>query len=246
MSVLILCDAGDTSAHWIEWGLQRRDVPVLLVTGADLTVARQMGHTVGADSPRLRIRLRDGRTFTHRSVVGVVSRLTYLPEPGDARVPASDRRYAREEMNAITLSWMSALAETVPFVGRPSPSWLGGVWRGPAEWAVLAHAAGLTAAPVVLPSEFESPPSEQAVVASALVIADVAWLSGPGVAGYGRQALREGLVRLARMADADTLGVGFDRHGRVARVELVPDLRPTGEAGLSRLAQLVGCGGGDA
>ena len=143
MTVLVLCDAGDLSARWIEGGLQRRRVPVLHVTGMDLVGAERFGHRIGRETPKLRIRLRHGRTFTHRSVTGVINRLTYLPEPGDARVPASDREYAATEVTAITLSWMSALAAAVPFVDRPSPAWIGGEWRSPAEWALLAHAAGL-------------------------------------------------------------------------------------------------------
>ena len=246
MTVLILCDAGDLSSRWIERGFQRRRVPVLHVTGTDLVGAARFGHRIGGDIPRLRIRLRDGRAFTHRSVTGVINRLTYLPEPGDARASASDREYAATELNAITLSWMSALAATAPFVGRPSPSWLGGEWRSPAEWALLAHAAGLVVAPVALPSAFESPHAVKDAVAFGLVVEDIAWVSGAGIAAYDRQTLREGLVRLARLADADTLGVRFDRQGRVTQVDQVPDLRPTGEVGLSRLAELAGYGGADA
>lgn len=249
MTVLILCDAGDLSARWIEGGLQRRRVPVLHVTGTDLVGADRFGHSIGRESPRLRIRLRDGRSFTHRSVTGVINRLTYLPEPGDARVPAPDREYAATELNAITLSWMSALAATVPFVDRPSPAWIGGEWRSPAEWALLAHAAGLVAAPVALPSmptASESPTSGEEAVAFALVVADRAWVSAAGTTARDRRGLREGLVRLARLADADTLGVGLDLQGRVIRVDPVPDVRPTGEAGLSRLAELAGYGGVDA
>jgi hypothetical protein len=248
MTVLLLCDAGDLSARWIERGLQHRRVPVLHVTGTDLVGADRFGHSVGRDMPRLRIRLRDGRSFTYPGVAGVINRLTYLPEPGDARVPASDRQYAATELNAITLSWMSALASTVPFVDRPSPGWIGGEWRSPAEWALLVHAAGLVAAPVALPSlpnAFQPSPAPAEAATLGLMVADRAWVSGART-GYDRQTLREGLVRLARSADADTLGVGLDPQGRVIRVDQVPDVRPTGEAGLSRLAELVGYGGVDA
>ena len=246
LSVVVLHDRGDPSAAWLQHGLAARGVPVLGVTGDDLVGAPRFGHGVGGGPPRLRVRLRDGRGFTHRSVAAVVNRLTHLPPPGEGRTSDADRQYAHDELTAIALSWLSALATTVPFVGRPSASWLGGEWRTPAEWAILAHSAGLSAAPVDLPSGPGGQDGAPGALSRALVVADLVWFSGPPPDSSARDALRAGLVRLARLADRETLGVLLDAGGRVVGVDPLPDLRPSGAAGVARLAELLGRGGGAA
>lgn len=225
----------------------------MLAWGDELTRARPFGHVVDDDGTRLRVALGDGRRWTHRSVTAVLNRLRWVPPADDPRLVEADRAYGQQELTAITLSWLAALADRVPFVGRPASTGLSGHWRQPAEWARLIAAAGLRPYPVRLSSALESDVpvpgfvgERRALVVLGEVVSSAAAAREQSGGSALDGAVRAGLVRLAALADADTMSVELDALGRVAGADIVPDLRPGGRAAAERIAAALAAASGGA
>lgn len=239
MVTLVLGDRGDPSVPGLVAALHGRGARVVSAGGDEVVSARPFGHVVADDGVRFRVRLAGGRGWTHRTVTGVVNRLRWLPTISDSRVPEADRLYAQQELTAITLSWLAALAERVPFVGRPSAGGLAGTWRYPAEWALLAVAAGLEPYPVRVSGTSQTMAGRARgfvpVCRALVVLGEVFTARGAGVP----HRTVAGLCRLATLADADTLSIEFDSRGQVGNVDIVPDLRLGGAAAAARIAAAV-------
>lgn len=235
--VLALCDEYDPIGPWIANGFRARGIATILVSGAELASAWRFGHLIEDDATRLRVALDNSRAWTHASVRGVLNRLQLLPHPGGRRVSTADSDYARDEINAIALSWLAALAERVPFVGTPAPGGLCGIWRSPAEWTMLAHAAGLPTRSVRL-GTLDGGDSGGRRVAHLVLKGEVFAAGRRPIA----TELGAGLVRLAGIAEADALGVSLDAAGIASGFDLVPDLRLAGADGIALLAKTLAGG----
>ena len=229
MVTLLLCDDADPSAGWAASGLRARGFDVRPVTGTELECALQCHHTLGDDRTGIDLVLPGRRHWNEGQVDGLLNRLQYLPAPVTPGVGLSDRAYAREEFNAMTLSWLTGLASTgCPVIGLPHPAGLGGEWRYRSEWLLLAHAAGLPAAPLQLDSEKPDEPPAPAVYPAVAVCG--------AEAGSRSPEHHDGVLRLASILGCDLLTVWFDGRDHVVGGDLFPDLRRAGPAGLDALA----------
>jgi hypothetical protein len=237
--ILVLCDELDRTAIWAAAGLRDRcPVSVEIVTAGELTCLMRLVHRVSDSGTRVAVQLSRGRHFDDSTVTGVLNRLWTLPERLPAIVTPADRSYAMQEIWAATLSWLCALESAgAPFVGRPHPAGLSGPWRAWSEWCVLGSAAGI---PVEKHSEsagngravLDSPDPGRPVEAWSVVLAGAAY-------GNASAAQHCGAVRLARLADAEILGVGFDAAGRLVETAPIPELRIGGSALLDQLASVL-------
>lgn len=233
MVALVLCEASDTSAGWAAAGLRARGVDTVLATAAELECALQFTHALGDDHITVDVSLPGGRRWSGSTVTGVLNRLQYLPSPEAPGLTAADRDYAREEFNALTLSWLAGVARTgCPFIGLPHAAGLSGEWRYRSEWLLLAHSAGLRPAPLLLDT------SQAADVASAPAAFSIAVVCGE-VAGFLTPDHRAGVLRLASILGTDVLTVWFDAQERVVGSDLLPDLRLTGSRGLDAMASRI-------
>lgn len=234
MVTLVLCHDADTSATWAASGLRARGADVVVATASELGCALRCEHRVDDDGIMIDLILPRGRRWKGGEVTGVLDRLRFMPTPRTPGVAASDLEYAREELNALTLSWLAGLARAgCPFVGRPHGAGLSGEWRYPSEWRSLARAAGLPTAPLVLDTDAGIDVPGSPAVASAVSLCGRAF-------GAPTKQHSRGVVRLAGLADSDSLTVWFDALGRVVGADPLGDLQVTGARGLDALADWLG------
>ncbi|GAB3277930.1 hypothetical protein GCM10027449_17830 [Sinomonas notoginsengisoli] len=238
--ILVLCGDGDPSAVWAARGLRLLGAEAVVVTAAELVCALRVVHTVDDGGTRLQLDLPLGRSWTGRDgprpVRGILNRLADIPVPTMPGLPAEDRAYAREELRALTTSWLSSLAaEGVAFIGKPHPAGFAGEWRYPTEWAALASAAGLGTRPFALTPDRPSPAVESDDLGAGAGSGGSAVVLCGQVFGTAPPERARQLALLASLADADTLGVQFDVLGRISQIGLLPDLRVAGAAGLTVL-----------
>lgn len=229
--VLVLCDPFDTAALWAAAQLRDRAVPVQLVTSDELDGAIRCSHRVGrTGTATIDITLADGRTLTGAAPQGVLNRLGIAPTGRLDRLGGPDRDYAVQEMQALYLSWLHALPG--PMLNRPTPQGLGGVWRHPADWAMMAGQAGLAVAPYRHETNAEwsvSPTSASTVFVMAnQVIAPPNLLASTGLPAR----VRAGCIRLAALSGEALLGITFTRTPRwqVQDASPRPDLTAGGAA----------------
>ncbi|MDQ1031674.1 hypothetical protein QF035_009256 [Streptomyces umbrinus] len=256
---LVLCDAGDRAAHWAAAGLRERGLdPVEVVEAATLTRTARSTHRIeeergegqdriesdrtgdGAadgDRARFELTLPDGRNLASDAVHGVVNRLTHAPVDHLRFASLADTAYAMAEWDALVLSWLQCLAPVT--VNRPSPLGLSGILRSPAEWTVLAAAAGLAVPPLRLTDDTTHERSTDRPPTRTLLVLgdDVYGVHG----GEALDGLSPACLSLARSAGADLLGIHLEpdahaRHGaRFAGATLLPDLRIAGASMLDGL-----------
>lgn len=234
MVVLVLYDDADTSAAWVSTGLRVRGANVVAATASELECALRCEHRVEDDRISIELILPGGRRWSDGEVTGVLDRLRYMPTPTTPGVAAADREYAREEQNALTLSWLTGLARAgCPFIGRPHAAGLSGEWRYQSEWRSLARAAGLPTAQLVLDTDATTDLPNFQAMSSAIS------LCGQAFGALTPQHSR-GVVRLAGLVDSDALTVWFDAQGQVVGADPLGDLRGTGARGLDALAVRLG------
>ncbi|WP_426361824.1 hypothetical protein [Streptomyces sp. E-08] len=251
---LVLCDAGDRAAHWAAAGLRARGLdPVEVVDGGTLTRTVRSTHriedpgddekgrggseqtrtaegTPGHERASFELTLPGRRSLASDAVRGVLNRLTHAPLDHLRFASPADTSYAMTEWDALVLSWLQCLAPVT--VNRPSPLGLSGTLRSPAEWTVLAAAAGLTVPQLRLTDDTTHEPSTDRPPTSTLLVLgdDVYGVQG----GEVPDALAPACLRLARGARADLLGIRLksDAHvpqgARFAGATLLPDLRIAG------------------
>lgn len=228
--LLVLTDPEDACGPWVGLGLRARGLPAVWVTSPDLVRLSHLTHEVDDTGTRMRASV-DSVRWSSASLVGVVNRLTYLPAVAGG---SSDADYAQQEMNAVAVSWMHAVSEQVPCVGRPHPAGLGGAWRSPGEWMLLAGAARLETVSVRLGDAAPCPVRSGEV----RVVVLLGQVFGPGRHPVPPE-VSDGLRRLADTVQADALEVRMlPRDGwRVLGVTPYADLRLAGRAGLDHLAR---------
>lgn len=233
---LVLSHANDLAALWAARGLAARGLhPLEIVTAEALAYNRRFEHRLTAKRVSVSITLADGRVISSDGVRGTLNRLQLFPTEHLRGANKIDRQYAEQELFALSLSWLFSLPGRM--LNRPTPQALGGDWRHPSEWALLAAQAGLKTMPYYQSDEHEAPAPLALANQSArtlLVIGNKCCDSSvlPG--------LSAGCARLAQLSATDLLGIDFhltENDGWVfTGATPQPDLRLGGEALLDALA----------
>lgn len=238
MVTLVLCDDGDESAAWAAHGLRRCGLDVVLATASELTCALRCEHRVEDGHVTVEMSLPGRRNWSGTGVTGVLNRLRTVPVPATPGVPEPDLVYARDELQALTLSWLAGIERSGAFfIGSPRAAGLSAPWRYATEWHLLAQAAGLPPAPVTLHTGTDPVP----VAPASAVLSICGELSG-ALTPHREQGVR----RLVQLTGAETLSVMFDAHGRTVLCDELPDLRGGGDPGVHALARRLTASAGEA
>jgi hypothetical protein len=237
--LLVLHEEYDLSASWRADRLRARgrvvcNVPARLLGAATL----RWHHRLGADGVDFTLAHPDGTSVSPRGYRGVVNRLHYLPLTLLARIGGADEDYARSELYALFLSWMTALPR--PLLNAPTPQGLAGNWRHPSAWTALAQAAGLRVVPWSQDASSDpergwatpEQPGEITVVVVGDRLVPPAAQAKPSIPAEVEAAC----VALARNADVGILGIrlvpdpAIAARWRFVGANLLPDLAAGGEA----------------
>jgi len=234
---LVLSEPDDRSALWAWEGLKARGLdPIDIVTPQALVLALGWEHRLGIAGNRTRIRLHTGKILDTTLLRGVLNRIGYLPPALFARAAPDDRMYAMQEMNALFLSWLSAIES--PVLNRPSPQGLCGAWRHASEWAALAARSELPALPFRQSSLTEGCPAPRwcppgAAARTVLVVA------GDAIGSEVPEEIAAGCRRLTELAGLGIAGFEFVEGAGtgwlLAGVTPQPDLSAGGEPLLNSL-----------
>lgn len=233
--VLVLCEPHDASALWATAGLEQRTDRVDIVTSPMFATARRWEHRIRGDVAEFEVTLADGRRISSNDPWPVLNRLSFVPGHHFATVEGDDRDYALQEFHALFLSWLTAYSGRM--LNRPSPRFLGGHWRHPAAWAILAARAGLRVPPyrstdgpsvplercetvfvvegqVVAPSTVEAPALE--------ACRRLAELSGDGLVGVELAPQEQGKCEFVSATPMPDLAKGGERLLDVLASVLLP------------------------
>ena len=237
----VLCNTPDPAATWIAEAMRRRGLgPVELIPAELLLQAPRWDHRVGAEGASVSVTLGDGRAIQSDEIRGVLNRILYIPPAATAVAVAEDREYALQELTAFFMSWLRALPP--PVIGLPTPQGLSGSWRHLSEWVQLAAAAGLPTAPYRLGSSWgDGAGLEQRLAPPGAELRTVITIGNRAFARWAPAELLDGCTRLARLAEADMLGVDFavaNGQPSLAGASPVPDLRLGGEPAVDHLVAL--------
>jgi len=229
---VVLCDPADHAALWAYAGLRDRGLtPLELISPQALVCSTWSAHRIDGTSAGFEIRMPDGRMLASRDIAGLLNRLSFIPTDHLAFSSEQETNYAREELNALVLSWLACIGPAA--INRPNPRGIGGAWRSPAEWHVLAARAGLPTAPLRLSSHGAAVPRPIAAKQSFIVLGQRVF------GGELPPSLADGCVRLAALAEVDLLGIELhaDRARRIVfgGANPLPDLRVAGRAFLDAL-----------
>ena len=247
---LVLAPEADEAARWAAERLPGAGLdPLCLVTDADLAGA-VWEHRLDDDGVATRLTLADGRLLASSEVEGTLNRLIQAPAGLMMALLPADRDYAFQEFSALFLSWLASLPG--PVLNPPGTRGLGGAWRSPTEWAVLAAEAGVPFAPVTFDSTDEGPDADawRAWPPYAPIEEDVIVV---GEAVFAREPLDEAALAayrcLTRRAGTPILGIasaGAAGGGPRAAAAMtpLPDLRAGGDELIAALAAALR-GGGD-
>jgi hypothetical protein len=229
---LVLCELGDASALWAYAGLQARGLrPIAVASSDELGCALRFEHRLGRDGISTAVTLGRGLSISSGTLSGVVNRLVGPSSAATVGAGQHDREYARQELLAVTLSWLAALP--CPVLGRPTPQGLCGSWRPRSEWLWLAASAGF-ATPRYAVSTAD-PPADEWVEPlpqqgkSVLVIGD-------RVVGEAPPGVHARAIALAALAGADILGVSLTSDWSFVSATPLPDLVAGGDGALGAIA----------
>jgi hypothetical protein len=237
---LVLCEPGDPVAAYAGQGLAARGLATMLVTSVELCSALRWEHRVSSTRATLDVELTDGRRIRDPEIRGVLNRLVAVPPACLEGADPVDRVYADQEWRALLVSALHGLASRdVPVVNEAHPYHLGGRWRNPGEWAILAHRAGFRAPAWRWEGVSPEIAMEDDVEANANVV-----VVGDRVFGEVPGDVAERSRRLAGLAREPVLGIRLvsDVAGSWIFIgaDPAPDLRIAGEPGLDALADLLG------
>jgi hypothetical protein len=144
--IWVLCDAYDAAAYWAAEQLRHAGHEVSVATAAQLDAAVRLQHRISRlGECSVEIELADGRCVSDKESAGFLNRLSAVSVDRLQAIAGAERDYALQEMHALFLSWLHALPGKM--LNRPTPQGLGGNWRHPSAWALLAGQAGLESAP---------------------------------------------------------------------------------------------------
>jgi hypothetical protein len=206
---LVLCDASDAPAVWVYQEMRRRGVvPLELVTADDLALADYWEHRIAGGRASIRIRV-GNLDIDCAQLRGVFNRLYTVPIPHWRSAERSDREYVQQELVALFLSWLHALA--CPVVNRPTPQGLSGQWRSESEWVWLAHQAGLAVAPYRQSGRdrIDEMKGERRLVAAGALVQTVIVLGDAACGAAAPPPVVAACQRLAKISGTELLGVDF-------------------------------------
>ncbi len=244
--VLVVADAYDAGARAVARAATRPLGPVVWVGGDDLAAAR-WSHTIGADgrtATRLRLGGSTSPALTDDDVALVWFRSELWQVPGALRgADPADVGYARSELLALMVSWLSSLGSrvvnAVDGTGLVGPSWSQPRWRQAAAEAGLPVAGQVSAtAARLVPGwtgsawDAQRPPGAPHPRPVSTLLLTGSRVTGPLAkehAAAGR--------RLAAASGCRVLQLGFDRAGAVCSVTPNPPL--TTEAEVASAAALL-------
>jgi hypothetical protein len=234
---LVLSQTDDLAALWAARGLEARGLhPLEIVSAEALAYNRRFEHRLTTGKASVSIALADGRMIESASVRGTLNRLQLFPTEHLRGANAVDRRYAEQELFALSLSWLYSLPGRM--LNRPTPQSLNGDWRHPSEWARLAAQAGLSTMPYYQSDEHEAPTPAaltSQTTRTLLVVGNRCCDSSIP------PTVMAGCAHLAQSSATDLLGIDFNltRTGDwiFTGATPQPDLRLGGEALLDALAE---------
>ncbi|MCC2662886.1 MAG: hypothetical protein K0R41_946 [Geminicoccaceae bacterium] len=201
--ILIIAEPVDAAALWLRPRLAARLAStVSIVTPMQLVCSRRILHRLSTGGASSRFVLANGQTIEGAALVGVVNRLGTLPTAHLASAPPRERIYARDELYAFILGWLSSLE--CPAINRPEPNFLGGPWYPPLEALQLAMLAGLPCALQRLSVNTVEPAPVSGEVRRSCFIVDQR-VVGPLMP----QQLRDALLRFAALWGGRLLQVDF-------------------------------------
>lgn len=242
MSWLVLAPEVDEAARWAAERLPGAGLrPLCVVTDADLAGAT-WDHRVNDDGVATTLALADGRVLTSSEIQGTLNRLVQVPMGLITALGPADRDYAFHEFSALFLSWLASLPG--PILNPPEARGLGGAWRPPGEWAMLAAESGVPSARVRFDSTDERPcaggwrawPPYAPVEEDVIVVGEAVFARDPldpaTLAAYRRLACRAGTPILGIAFACATCG----GRPEVASVTPLPDLRAGGDELIEALA----------
>jgi len=240
--IFVFCEVFDAAALWTADRLHGRGYEVAVVTAPALEAATRWEHRISSSgAASVEIELADGRRLSSREPVGVLNRLAFVPTARLDALGGADRDYAVQEMNAFFLSWLHALPG--PVLNRPKPQGLGGNWRHPSAWAVLAGRAGLSLVPYRQSCESDPDaawlPQRPPEAVTVFVVGSHRSVAPPDVP----ETVREGCLRLAAAAGEALLGIdlvpqnGSDVGWAFLGASPRPDLSLGGEGIVDALAE---------
>ena len=232
---LVLAHPTDETAIAVASILRQRhgEFAVELRSPEDLLCAPQWDHRVSATGVKTEIRMSDGSFLAGNAPSVIFNRIGYVDPPQFQNAAPVDRDYARMEMFALLLSWLTSPG--CPVINRPAPNALaGGVYRPP-MWFRLAQISGLATVGLMATSSTRRFPAHPTAARRPdLVFAgahdmdgrprpnDFAWFSEPidadrasllTVGGRVPEDAPAGLAepcrRLAQLADTDILRIDF-------------------------------------
>lgn len=254
----VLCERGDLAALWAFRGLRERGLaPIEIVSGDEIAAALRIDHRIGASGVTTELHLARGLTISSATARGVLNRLVVPPAAGQALAAPEDREYARQEVMALTMSWLHGLP--CPVLGRPSPQGLAGPWLHQSEWITLAARAGLH--PVPYRRSSADDPDAVGPAAGRMPTGahrTAFWALDPRVAGLNDRGPDEsdvvvdgapgaappevvaGIRRLGRLVGAGLLGVELGADWAFVAASPLPDLRSGGAPLLDLIASALG------
>lgn len=222
MTILVLAPTGDGSARGVARELARRHGhdAVGWVTPRQLASAGWRHRIDGRGGVDTEIRLA-GACLRDREIEGVFHRLPPLHPPLLATAGPDDRAYGHREMTALVLSWLAGLGPRVSPTPRAPAIGLGD--RGLDEWHALAEAAGLD-------SKLDAPTSAKGR-GQLLVVGDRLLPMANDRATKPAMPERDTVLRFARKAGAEILGLVVDEGGALVAVDPMPELATDGAIG---------------
>ena len=199
----------------------------------ELQCSSRWDHRVSAAGVKTEIRLQDGSLLAGNAPSVIFNRIGFVDPPQFFRAAPADRDYARMEMFALLLSWLTDPGCAV--VNRPAPNALAGGFYRPPMWFRLAQIAGLATIGLTATSSTRRfPPDRRAIRRPDLAHVgahhvdgrprpnDFSWFSEPidtqrisilaiggRVAEDAPAGLAEPCRRLAQLADTDILRIDF-------------------------------------
>jgi hypothetical protein len=184
-------------------------MPLELISTELLAYSLRWVHRLGAGSPTIQITLANGRTVNSETTRGVINRILTIPAAHLALATPQDRAYAEQEFTAFFMSWLNAFPG--PVLNRPTAQGLSGRWRHISEWSWLAAQAGLPV-PRYLQGSYDQLP-EVGAPASLFPLKTplntVIVVGGVTTGARAPSPILDGCVRLARLTQAEILGIDF-------------------------------------
>jgi hypothetical protein len=144
--VLILLNAGDKSALWLDQQLLLNGIKSFAVTPDEILTNKSFVLSLVDGQYMSRLELRNGLVIENDRVDAIINRITYLPSLFQKIFTPSDADYVSQEWHSIYLSWLHGLRKKILF-NKASATGLSGEQYNLPEWMMLASKAGFYSFP---------------------------------------------------------------------------------------------------